>query len=63
MMCVLFCYVVALLSLEVASLSVNEIDGSVTVCVVLVVGILQRNITAYLSSQNVSAVGKNMISE
>ena len=57
-MCTLTFHVVALVTLAPPSLLVVEDIGNFSVCVRLVEGILQRNITALLSSRDITAVGK-----
>ena len=49
---------VATVSLVQSAYEADEGDGNVTVCAELVDGILERSVTVYLSTANLTAFGK-----
>ena len=48
-------------TLEQEIYSVNETDGAVMVCAMLTEGVLERNVTVYLSTSDGSAVCKHSV--
>ena len=46
------------MSLSDELVEVDEDSGNVTLCAVLIDGVLERGITVYLSTDDISAIGK-----
>ena len=53
--------VVAIVSLSQELYEVDEEDGNATVCAVLMEGELERIITVYLSTEDITAIGKQLL--
>ena len=53
--------VVAVVSLSQELYEVDEEDGNATVCAVLMEGELERIITVYLSTEDITAIGKQLL--